>query len=82
VTATKADIDRWLEEAKEQKASHLIVAVDTFDWENYPIFAHGKKDCEKKVAAHDNVNMQRVDEVYNMRRSLKKQRAEYRAWHI
>lgn len=75
-------IDIWLAEAKKQKASHLIMACDTFNYENYPIFAHGKKDCQEKVRKHNGQNMQRVDAVYNMRRSIKNQRAEERPWHI
>ncbi len=81
MTATYQDITGWLEEAKRQKATHLIVAVDTFDYGNYPIYVCEHMSVRKEINDRNGQNMQRVDEVYNMSMDIDKQRKERRAWH-
>lgn len=34
---TQADIRRWLEDAREEGATHVIVVRDTFDYGDYPV---------------------------------------------
>jgi hypothetical protein len=82
MTATFQDIKRWVKEAKKQKATHLIVAVDTFDHDNYPVFVSEDEDIKERVAHFNGPNMQRIDEVYNMSMDIDKQLSERRAWHI
>ncbi|KKM82799.1 hypothetical protein LCGC14_1315970 [marine sediment metagenome] len=82
MSASEKEIKGWIEEAQRQKSSHLLIITDTFDYDNYPVFAHGKKDCMKKIEEYNDINMQKVEEVYNMRRSIKKQFKENRSWNI
>lgn len=82
MTATYDDITRWLESAKAQKATHLIVACDTFDHDNYPVYAFSKEECQEKVNKRKGQNMQTVDEVYDMSMDIEAQRAEHRAMNI
>ena len=35
---THDDIRSWLKEAKKLKSTHLVVACDTFDHDDYPMF--------------------------------------------
>ena len=67
MAATKKDIDGWIKEGKKAKATHLIVVCDTFDWEDYPIFVKGKEELLKVYNSHNNVNMQRVMEVFDIK---------------
>jgi len=82
MTATRKDIEDWLEEAKDKKATHLIIAVDTFDYDNYPIFIYSKKECQEKINEINGKNMQRIDEVYKMNKNIDKQLKERRVWNV
>lgn len=60
-------IAAWFAEGVEQGCSHMIVACDEFDWEDYPIFV---KEPSQFYAEYDRVNgknMQRIIEVYDLR---------------
>lgn len=83
MTASRADIVRWLDEAKERGATHLIVAVDTFDHDNYPVFVMpGENARERYEEIAFGGNMQGVDEVYSMALPLEDQLREHRARHF
>lgn len=82
MTATLQDIKYWIERAKEKNATHLIVAVDRFDFENYPIYVSEKQDVNDEYARIMKSDMQGIDEIYNMSMDINKQLAESRAFHI
>ena len=82
MTATKPDIERWLQTAKENEATHLIVAVDTYDHDNYPVYVTADEDIKKEVERVESGSMQGIDEVYNMSMDIDEQLNEYRAYHI
>lgn len=79
MTASRVDIIGWIAEGKELGATHVIVACDMFDYENYPIFVMPGESARDK--APDGSNMQSVDEVYDLRMDTDKQLAEHRAFH-
>jgi len=82
MTATRSDIERWLESAKEKCATHLIVAVDRYDHNNYPIYVGPDEDVNEEIQKVDGKNMQGIDEVYNMSMDIDEQLSEYRAYNI
>ena len=82
MAATKDDIRRWLGEAREKGATHMIVAVDTFDYDDYPIFVEPGQDVRKRMDEVGAEPMQRVMEVYSMAGDLDAQVAERRAIHL
>ena len=82
MSATLQDIKRWLDEAKKENATHLIIAVDSYDNENYPIFVASNEDVQKEISRIKNASMQNVDEVYKMSMSIDEQLSEHRAFHI
>lgn len=85
MTATRADIRRWVEQAQAQGATHLIVAVDRFDHDNYPIYVMPGEDVGERLAPLvRGENMQGYDEVYSFtgRHSVEAQMAELRAVHL
>lgn len=79
MTATKNDILRWVHEAQDNGCRWLIIAVDTFDYENYPIFVMEDEDFWERYPDYN--NMQRADEVYDMKMDIDAQLAERRANH-
>ncbi len=79
---TQDDIRRWLDEAREKDATHMIVAVDTFSYDDYPVFVTPGQDVRERVDEVGAESMQRVMEVYSMAGDLDAQVAERRAYHF
>lgn len=82
MAATLQDIKYWIEKAKEKGASHLIVAVDAHDHENYPVYIGYNEDIKKEIERIRSAELQGIDEIYNMSMDIDKQLAEYRSYHI
>lgn len=61
--------------------SHMIVAVDTFDWEDFPVFVERGEDPQKEI---DRLRkgLNNVMEVYNFNMPIAPQLAAHRAWNI
>jgi hypothetical protein len=78
---TKEDIKVWFERGLAQKQEFLIVVCDSFDWEDYPVFAT-KDNFSEKYKSHDGVNMQRIMEVYDLSLDMHTQLNERRAFHF
>lgn len=79
---TPDDIRSWLEAGKKQKATHVIIACDTFDWEDYPVYVKKTEKIEEVIAKYDKVNMQKVMEVYNLSMDIETQIKSGRAYNI
>lgn len=80
MAVSREEISRWFDEAVEKGATHLVVVVDTYDWEDYPV------SVLPGESVHDLVRnpgeMQRVMEVYSMRLDKETQLNEHRAYHL
>lgn len=74
---TKEDIRNWLARA-EKNHTHMIVACDTFGYEDYPVFVSDTENVNE-VYNKFNGNMQVVMEIYNLKMDLEKQLNEHRA---
>ena len=72
---TRETIRAWVKRAPSG-TTHMIVACDTYDWEDYPIYV---KPTEKvrEVAARQ----QKVMEVYNLKADLEPQIAAARVFN-
>lgn len=80
---TREEIRAWYETAEAKKATHMIVACDTFDHEDYPIFIlGGEAEARKSYTEHNGPNMQRVMEVYCLAHDKETQLAEHRSHHF
>lgn len=68
MTTTIADLKYWHETGVTQGKTHMIIVCDTFDWEDYPVYAESPKDCMEKYRQYGpgNTNMQKVMEVYDL----------------
>lgn len=78
---TASDIKGWIERGKANGATHLIVACDTFDWEDYPVFVYAGQNAREKAAEYDGKNMQKLMEVYNLDQNIEKQLKEHRSFN-
>lgn len=79
---TKDDIRLWLKRGIEMGATHVIVACDTFDYQDYPVYVKPEEDARKLRAEYDQKPMQRVMEVYSLALPIEAQLAEERAFHF
>ena len=76
------DIRRWLA-AAPVGSTHMVVATDTFDYEDFPVYVGVGEDVGAKVAAYSDPNrMLKVMEVYDLRLPIEDQLKEFRAWHL
>lgn len=73
---TKADIRGWLERGQAQNATHMIVATDTYDWGDYPVFVSADQDVHKVEAQHE-----KVMEVYRLDLDWDQQLNQFRAYN-
>jgi hypothetical protein len=78
---TVQQIDDWFEAGIEDGATHMIVVVDEFDHDDYPVYVWGGEVQTQldRIAAAE---MQQAMEVYDLGRSKRFQLAEVRAWHV
>lgn len=79
---SKEEIKNWIKYGQEQGATHMIVACDTFDWEDYPVYVMPNEDVHKKYDQYNGPNMQKVMEVYNLQKDIEKQLGQYRAFEF
>lgn len=72
--ATKSKISEWFDKGLKENATHMIVACDTWDYEDYPIYV--KKDENVREKATSVGGMQKIMEVYNLSMDKDKQLEE------
>jgi hypothetical protein len=82
MAASRNDIKRWFEQGKKNGASHMIVACDTFDHEDYPVYVKPGDNPKKEVTKIEASPMQRVMEVYRLSDDMEKQLQAPRAYNI
>ena len=74
---TRSDIKGWLDEGARQGASHVIVACDTFDHSDYPVYI----PLGNNPRAYPLGSMQKAMECYDLSLPIEGQLAEPRANH-
>lgn len=82
MTATLQDIEGWLKQAKSKGATHLIVAVDKYNYENYPVYVGPDENVQAEIQRVNSGSLQGIDEVYNMSMSIDEQLLERRVWNV
>ena len=71
---TQNEIRIWFERGLQQKASYMIVATDTFDWSDYPVYVNSKEELKKEIYKHEKV-METYDLNADMQTQLNMKRA-------
>lgn len=80
MSTSRGEIRGWLDTAKKDGATHVIVCCDTYEWSDYPVVVRPGEDPRKK-ADGCNKDMQKVMEVYALHLPLDPQLNEYRSFH-
>lgn len=74
-------IKEWLESGIKEKATHMIVVCDTFDYDDYPVYVSADEDVREVSNRFTHENMQQVMEVYNLSMDIEKQLKEQRTFN-
>ncbi len=83
MATSKALIQVWLEDARKQGAKFVIIATDTFDWEDYPVPVMDPKKVKSEIARLSDPNkMSMVMEIYDLSMPIAAQLDEHRARHL
>lgn len=82
MAANREDIERWLEAARQENATHVIIVCDTYDWDDYPVDVYAGQDVRKIESHYNGKNMQKVMEVYSLtgKHSIEEQLNTHRAF--
>jgi hypothetical protein len=80
MAATKGEISKWFDEGVAKNARYMIICCDTFDYDDYPVFANTDNDC--MMSYHNPGKMQRVMEVYDLQSDKAEQMSEGRAMRL
>ena len=59
-------IRKWLLEGRQTGATNVIVVCDTFEYDDYPVFVMPGQNPREVAKQYDNVNMQKIMEVYSL----------------
>lgn len=79
---TAAEISQWFDNGKRDGYTHMIVVCDTFDHDDYPVYAHGKTFYEVYDRYASGQNMQKIMEVYDLITDKDAQMKQFRAWSV
>lgn len=80
---TPDEIRQWLREVDESAPpiTHMIVACDEFEHDDFPIYVHADQDVRTIVDETNAASMTKVHEVYAMHLDFEMQLRERIAWH-
>jgi hypothetical protein len=79
--AQKSDLKEWLARGAEQGATHMIVVVDGWDHEDYPVYVMPGENAREVADRYNGKEMQRIMEVYDLSIDHQIQLDERRAFH-
>lgn len=82
MAATRQDIERWLTVDVPEKATHMAVVCDTFDYDDFPVYVKEGEDARETLAKYvRGENMTRLMEVYNLKLDIQTQLKQTRAFN-
>ena len=79
---TKNEIREWLGDGEWIKASHMMIILDNFSNESYPVYIMLHEDVREMFRQYNHKNMQEVHEIYSFSYNLEKQLTERRAFYL
>lgn len=77
--ATKSEIGAWFDKGLKENATHMVVAHDSFDHEDYSIYVMKDENVREKATSIG--GMQKIMEVYNLSMDKDKQLEEDKAFN-
>lgn len=79
---SRQDLSRWYDQGVAQGAMFLLVAVDTYDYDNYPVYAGSVQEAVDELRRLLAASMQDVEEVYDLRGDKTDQMRQRRVWDL
>ena len=80
MTTTKDDLRRWFDEGVADGMWYMLILCDTFDHEDYPVYYDTDAECLMRCECPG--EMQRVMEVYDLRKDRDAQLAVSRVFNL
>lgn len=78
----RSEIADWFDRGVVDGKSHMLVAVDSFDNEDYPVYVQDAAAARSEYERLHGNNMQRVMEIYDLGMDKDTQLNEARAFHL
>ncbi len=75
MTASKEDVDYWIEMAIDMGATHIISVCDTFDYDDYPVYVMPMESLDEKLQHYRHASMQRINEIIEIAKIIKEKEA-------
>lgn len=82
MTTSVKTIRLWLERAKNNGSTFLIVACDMFEREDYPIYCSSKNEALLKITELRAEDLSGIHEVYDLNLDIEEQLSKKRVWSI
>lgn len=82
MAASRLDLSRWFDRGVSEGASHMIVATDQFDWDDFPVYVDDPAKVRDEVSRLESQSMTGVMEVYDLRADKLAQMLERRVWRV
>lgn len=79
---TREEIGRWFDEGVAKGATHMIVATDTFDWDDYPVYVMPGSEAAKRAEQVRTQPMTKVMEIYDLAMDRQAQLSKRRAFNV
>lgn len=78
---TQADIKRWFKEGVKRQSTHMIVVCDSFDHTDYPVYVERDQDVHYMKKKSASKEMQKVMEIYNLKKDMYTQLDQARSFN-
>ena len=70
MAATRQDVDRWIETAKQNDDEYVISVCDTWDYDDYPVYCKNLEELKQKHQKYNGENMQRINEIIRIKNGV------------
>lgn len=81
MASTREEIEIWFDQAERAGATHMLVVLDGFEYDDYPVHVLYGEDVQEKIDKYNDQNMQRVMEVYDLSIDKHVQLDQSTAWN-
>lgn len=79
--AQKSDLKEWLTRGTEDGATHMIVVVEDWDHEDFPVYIKPGENVREIADTYNGKDGYRVMEVYDLSKDFDAQLGEMRAFN-
>lgn len=67
MAASRNDVDRWINTAREGNFEFIISVCDTFDYEDYPVYCKDEEELKQEIPFYNGKKMQRINEIIRIK---------------